>query len=199
MTDVVGPDEAIERLRRGLVVAVPTDTVYGLAAMLEHSDAVATLFRLKRRPTSVALPVLVGAREAIDALDVVWPANAARLSGEFWPGPLTIVVGVDADQAAKVGGVGSIGFRIPRDEVLLRVLTECGPLAVSSANEHGEPPCQSVEQVLAALGSNQLLGAVLDGGVRRAEVSTVVEVTEGSWRILRAGSISAEQIERALA
>jgi tRNA A37 threonylcarbamoyladenosine synthetase subunit TsaC/SUA5/YrdC len=98
-----------------------------------------------------------------------------------------------------VGGIGSIGFRIPRDEVLLRVLAECGPLAVSSANEHGEPPCQSVEQVLAALGTNELLDAVIDGGVRQGEVSTVVEIAADTWRILRAGSISAEAIERALA
>ncbi len=198
MTDVVGPDEAIERLRRGLVVAVPTDTVYGLAA-------VAGTPRRHRHVVSVKAPTderraagAGGAREAIDALGVEWPAKAARLSEEFWPGPLTVVVDVEASQAAKVGGVGSIGFRIPRDDVLLRVLTECGPLAVSSANEHGEPPCQSAEQVLAALGSNQLLDAVLDDGARRAEVSTVVEVTGKSWRILRAGSISAERIERAL-
>jgi L-threonylcarbamoyladenylate synthase len=199
MTDVIGPDQAIARLRRGVVVAVPTDTVYGLAASLEHAGAVETLFRLKRRPTSVALPVLVDAREAIDALGVEWPERAVRLSDALWPGPLTIVVAVAAEFARSVGGSGSIGFRIPRDEVLLRVLNECGPLAVSSANEHGEPPCQSVEQVLAALGSNELLSAVLDGGERNGEVSTVVEITQGSWRILRAGSISTEEIERVLA
>jgi tRNA threonylcarbamoyl adenosine modification protein (Sua5/YciO/YrdC/YwlC family) len=199
VTDVVGPKEAIARLRRGLVVAVPTDTVYGLAATLEQPEAIATLFRLKQRPTSVALPVLVGERAAIDALGVTWPANAARLSNRFWPGALTIVVTVDPQRARSVGGIGSIGFRIPRDEGLLRVLAECGPLAVSSANEHGEPPCQSVEQVLATLGANELLSAVLDGGVRRGEVSTVVEIAEDSWRILRQGSISAEEIERALA
>jgi tRNA threonylcarbamoyl adenosine modification protein (Sua5/YciO/YrdC/YwlC family) len=199
MTDVVGANEAIARLRRGLIVAVPTDTVYGLAATLEQPEAVARLFRLKQRPTSVALPVLVEARAAIDVLGVTWPANAARLSDRFWPGALTVVVAVDAQLARSVGGIGSIGFRIPRDEVLLRVLDECGPLAVSSANEHGEPPCQSVEQVLAALGANELLSAVLDGGVRRGAVSTVVEIAEDSWRILRDGSISAEEIEHALA
>jgi tRNA threonylcarbamoyl adenosine modification protein (Sua5/YciO/YrdC/YwlC family) len=199
MTDVVDQNEAIARLRHALVVAVPTDTVYGLAAVLEQPEAIATLFRLKRRPTSVALPVLVGAREAIQALGVEWPAVAARLSDEFWPGALTIVVGVDARLARSVGGVGSIGFRIPHDEVLLHVLSECGPLAVSSANEHRQPPCQSVEQVLEALGSNELLSAVLDGGVRRGEVSTVVEIAQDSWRIIRPGSISAAEIERSLA
>jgi L-threonylcarbamoyladenylate synthase len=198
MTDVVGPDEALARLRRGLVVAVPTDTVYGLAAALDHPEAIATLFRLKQRPTSVALPVLVDTREAIGALGVDWPERAARLSDRFWPGPLTIVVAVDSQLATSVGGSGSIGFRIPRDELLLGVLRACGPLTVSSANEHGEPPCHSVEQVIAALGSNELLNAVLDGGIRQGEVSTVVEIAHDTWRILRDGAISAEEIEQAL-
>lgn len=198
MTDVVGPEEAIARLRHGLIVAVPTDTVYGLAAALEHPKAVADLFRLKQRPQSVALPVLIGARDALDALEVEWPEKAARLSDSFWPGALTIVVSVAPRLAASVGGVSSIGFRIPRDETLVDVLNECGPLAVSSANEHGEPPCESAEQVLATLGSNELLNAVLDGGVRRGEVSTVVEIAADSWHVLRAGSISTEAIERAL-
>jgi len=199
MTDIVDPDEAIARLRRGLVVAVPTDTVYGLAAALDQPEAVASLFRLKRRPTSVALPVLVSAPEAIDALGVQWPAMASRLSAEFWPGALTIVVRVDAQLASSVGGTESIGFRIPRDEMLLRVLNECGPLAVSSANEHGEPPCETAEQAVEMLGSNELLNAVLDGGLRQGEVSTVVEIGADSWRMLRAGSISAEAIQRVLA
>jgi L-threonylcarbamoyladenylate synthase len=199
MTDVVGPDEAIARLRRGVVVAVPTDTVYGLAASLDQPEAVATLFRLKRRPTSVAVPVLVSSRAAIEALGVDWPVMAARLGDEFWPGALTIVVEVDAQLASIVGASGTVGFRIPRDEMLLRVLNECGPLAVSSANEHGEPPCQSVEQVVAELGANELLDAVLDGGLRQGEVSTVVAIEPDSWRILRAGSISTAAIERVLA
>jgi tRNA threonylcarbamoyl adenosine modification protein (Sua5/YciO/YrdC/YwlC family) len=167
--------------------------------VLEQPEAIATLFRLKQRPTSVALPVLVDARETIDALGVEWPGAATRLSDQFWPGPLTIVVAVDTQLATSVGGSGTIGFRIPRDELVLDVLRACGPLAVSSANEHGEPPCQSVVQVVAALGSNALLDAVLDGGIRRGEVSTVVEIVHDTWRILRDGAIGAEEIERALA
>ena len=78
MTVVIDAQEAVSCLRRGSVVAVPTDTVYGLAASLERPDAVATLFQLKRRPTSVALPVLVGSRDVIDALGVSWPEKARQ-------------------------------------------------------------------------------------------------------------------------
>lgn len=199
MTVVVDAQEAVSRLRRGSVVAVPTDTVYGLAASLAHPDAVATLFQLKRRPASVALPVLVGSREVIDALEVSWPEKARQLSDVLWPGALTIVVPVDPRLAARVGGVGSVGFRVPNDGLLLDVLDRCGAVAVSSANEHGEPPCHSAGEVLRAFGSNGLLDAVLDGGARGGDVSTVVEVTGDSWRILRSGAISDEEIERLLA
>ncbi|HEV7959266.1 MAG TPA: L-threonylcarbamoyladenylate synthase [Acidimicrobiales bacterium] len=199
MTVVVDAQEAVVRLRRGSVVAVPTDTVYGLAASLAHPDAVATLFRLKRRPTSVALPVLVESRDAIDALEVAWPEKAKRLSDALWPGPLTIVVPVDPRFAAIVGGVETVGFRVPNDELLLEVIEQCGALAVSSANEHGEPPCHSAEEVLRALGSNGLLDAVLNAGERSGDVSTVVEIKAASWRILRSGAISDEEIERLLA
>ncbi len=199
MTVVIDAQEAVSCLRRGSVVAVPTDTVYGLAASLERPDAVATLFQLKRRPTSVALPVLVGSRDVIDALGVSWPEKARQLSDALWPGALTIVVPVDPRLAARVGGAGSIGFRVPNDELLLDVLEQCGALAVSSANEHGEPPCHSAEEVLRAFGSNGLLDAVLDGGARGGNVSTVVEVAGDSWRILRSGAISDEEIERLFA
>ncbi len=199
MTTVVDAEEAVSRLRQGLVVAVPTDTVYGLAASLDHPDAIAALFRLKRRPTSAALPVLVSSRDAIEALGVAWPTNAHQLSDAFWPGALTIVVPAHTELASSVGGAGSIGFRIPDDELLLGVLDQCGALAVSSANEHGEPPCHNAQEVLGVLGSNELLSGVLDGGERRGEVSTVVEIVGDSRRILRSGPISGEEIERLLA
>ncbi len=82
---------------------------------------------------------------------------------------------------------------MPNDELLLSVLRECGPLTVSSANAHGESPCHSAAEVLAALGGEDLAG-VLDGGERSGEVSTVVEVGDGLWRVLREGSISSSRI-----
>ena len=179
---------------------MPTDTVYGLAASLEHPDA-------DRRALSPEAPTdergvagaRAAARDAIEALGVAWPTNAHQLSDAFWPGALTIVVPAHTELASSVGGAGSIGFRIPDDELLLGVLDQCGALAVSSANEHGEPPCHNAQEVLGVLGSNELLSGVLDGGERRGEVSTVVEIVGDSRRILRSGPISGEEIERLLA
>jgi L-threonylcarbamoyladenylate synthase len=198
MTQIVERDEAVRLLREGSVVALPTDTVYGVAASLAHGDAVASLFLLKNRPSGVPLPVLVHALSPIQEIDVEWIERAQRLSEEFWPGPLTIVVPASHELAMMLGGSrDTVGVRVPDDELLLSVLRECGPLAVSSANAHGADPCQSAKEVLRALAGEHLAG-VLDGGERRGQVSTVVEVDESSWRLLREGALSADRIAAVL-
>jgi L-threonylcarbamoyladenylate synthase len=198
MTRIVDRDEALRLLLNGEVVAVPTDTVYGVGASLAQSDAVASLFLLKDRPSTMPLPVLVSSLSAVDELDVAWSDRAQQLAQEFWPGALTIVVPASRELAIGVGGSGdTIGVRVPNDELLLSLLRECGPLAVSSANAHGESPCHTAQEVLMALAGDHLAG-VLDGGDRRGEVSTVVEVTETSWRVLREGAISAARLAATL-
>jgi L-threonylcarbamoyladenylate synthase len=198
MTDFVDRDEALRLLLDGGVVAVPTDTVYGVAASLTHSDAVAALFLLKDRPPGVPLPVLVHALSPIQEIDVEWSDRAQRLSEEFWPGPLTLVVPASRELSLSVGGSGdTVGVRVPNDEVLLSLLRECGPLAVTSANAHGEPPCHTAQEVLLALAGEHLAG-ILDGGERRGAVSTVVDVSDNSCRILREGAITLERIAAAL-
>jgi L-threonylcarbamoyladenylate synthase len=198
MTRILERDEAVRLLLDGAVVAVPTDTVYGVAASLAHADAVASLFLLKDRPLGVPLPVLVHALSPIQEIDVEWSERAQRLSEEFWPGPLTIVAPASHELARMLGGsVDTVGVRVPDDELLLSVLRECGPLAVSSANTHGAEPCHSAQEVLLALAGERLAG-VLDGGERRSEVSTVVEIDETSWRVLREGAISFARIAAAL-
>jgi tRNA threonylcarbamoyl adenosine modification protein (Sua5/YciO/YrdC/YwlC family) len=200
MSAVVDVDEAVRLLLVGGVVAVPTDTVYGLAASLEHVDAIAQIFSIKRRPGSTALPVLVDTISSIDGLGVTWPAAARRLSDAFWPGALTIVVDVPSGLARRVGSQGdTVGFRLPNDVLLRDVLSRTGPLAVSSANEHAEPPCHNANEVLAVFGASEVSVAILDGGERSGEVSTVVRVQGSEWQILREGAVSSKDVARALA
>jgi L-threonylcarbamoyladenylate synthase len=200
MSEIVGRDEAVRLLAAGGVVAVPTDTVYGVAASLTHPFAVANLFAMKRRPTTAALPVLLDSLTSIEGLGVSWPEKARRLSESFWPGALTIVVSVPHELAILVGStLDTVGFRIPDDDLLLDVLGESGPLVVSSANEHGETPCQSADEVLGTFVGLRSLDGVLDDGERSGNVSTVVEVHGGSWRILRHGAISDDDVARVLA
>src|ERR1700678_2832563 len=106
MTRIVERDDAVRLLREGAVVALPTDTVYGVAASLAHPDTVASLFLLKDRPPGVPLPVLVHALSPIQEIDVEWSERAQRLSEEFWPGPLTIVVPASHELALMLGGSG---------------------------------------------------------------------------------------------
>jgi L-threonylcarbamoyladenylate synthase len=184
-------NEAVVVLNDGGVVALPTDTVYGIGASLGFPDAVAALFTLKRRPRTVALPVLVSSVEQIESLGVEWDERARKLSDAFWPGALTIVVEAPSHLAELVGGTNStVGFRCPDDELLLGVLERCGPLALTSANGHGEVPCESAAQVREAFDGEHGLDGVLDGGERSGRVSTVVDLSGGTYRFVRDGAIT---------
>ena len=200
MLRVLDLQEALIELAQGRVIAVPTDTVYGVAARVDALEGIEGLFVLKGRPKSLALPVLVDSIEQIVALGVDWPARAQRLASRFWPGALTIVVPTPDQLARSIASdSSSVGFRIPDLAMLRELLVRGGPLAVTSANRHGEPPCQRAQQVLEIFADSPLLGGVLDAGERDARVSTVVDVTSESWRILRIGAIDGESIRDALA
>jgi tRNA threonylcarbamoyl adenosine modification protein (Sua5/YciO/YrdC/YwlC family) len=190
---------ALDALQRGGVVAVPTDTVYGLAASIAHPQAVAKLFSLKHRPSDVALPVLVDSLDQIESLGVTWPERARWLSDAFWPGALTIIVGVDAELADLVGSTAlSAGFRLPNDGLLRELIAKNGPLVVTSANEHGEAPCRTVAQLLEVFAGRPELSGALDGGQRSGTVSTVVDITGPTWRVVRQGAISRDELAAVL-
>ena len=189
--------ETVDALHRGLVVAVPTDTVYGVAARLADPDAVARLFSVKSRPHHVALPVLVSSLDQVAHLAVEWSDDARRLAERFWPGALTIVVGADPATASLVGATSSLGLRLARHDVFSSIIGECGPLVVTSANEHGRPPCTSADDVLETTWAAPVAG-VLDGGVCDGAVSSVVELTGDGWRLRRVGAVSADELESVL-
>jgi len=183
-------EEALDALQHGAVVAVATDTVYGLGASLAHPSAVAALFALKGRPSTLALPVLVSAVAQIGELGVAWPEPAEQLRRAFWPGPLTIVVAVEPPLAALLGSAqSSVGFRQFDEPLLARLIGASGPLAVTSANRHGAPPCTSAADVLTAFDARDELAGVLDAGPRSSAVSTVVDLTGATWRLVREGAI----------
>jgi tRNA threonylcarbamoyl adenosine modification protein (Sua5/YciO/YrdC/YwlC family) len=192
-------EEAIAALDAGGVVAVPTDTVYGLAAEVSQPSAVATLFKLKERPTFIPIPVLVDSIEQIQFLNVDWPDEAQMLAEAFWPGALTVIVSVPHDLAVMLGGEeDTAGFRIPDDDVLRRMMAVLGPFAVTSANGHGEMPCHSAYEVLERFSSRDELVGAIDGGERSGDVSSVVDLSVTPWRVLREGAISTGELERVL-
>ena len=186
-------------LSAGDVVAIPTDTVYGLAADPTRAGATGALFALKGRPAELDLPVLVASVEQAEALagpDGL-PAPARWLADAFWPGALTVVVPRRAGLEWDLGSAGdTVGLRLP-DHPIARALCErVGPLAATSANRHGEPPCTDAASVTAVFGAHLV---VVDGGRCAGRPSTVVTVIGSTARCLREGAVSWVDVERVLA
>ena len=196
-SDPAAVDEAVRLLRAGEVVAVPTDTVYGVAVDPFQPGAADRLFVAKERPKDVALPVLVAAAGDLDRLveGAVDPL-ARKLIGRFWPGALTLVLPRRADlRELDLGGdPATIGVRCPDHRLVRELCREVGPLATTSANRHRQPTPEDAAGVAAALGDAVLL--VLDGGVCAGEPSTVVSILGDEVRILREGRIPAADLLR---
>ena len=171
-------DRAEEALQAGEVVAVPTDTVYGLVTTLEHA---ARLFEAKQRPADVDLPVLCADREQAQSL----AAEPLPDLAEQWPGALTLVVRRAPALTAELGTHReTVGVRVPDHDVPRELARRVGPLASTSANRHGEPPCTTAAAVQEQLGDAAAL--VVDGGTCDGKPSTVVDCTGPELRVLRA-------------
>jgi len=189
---------AAAALADGAVVAVPTDTVYGLAVDPAQPEAVARLFALKGRPDDVPLPVLVAGPEQVDQVAGTLGPAAAALASRFWPGPLTLVVprrpGFTADLGGPPAARQSVGVRWPGHPVMVALCEILGPLAVTSANLHGAPPATTAAEVGAAFAGSDQPELVLDGGRCAGTPSTVVECRGPASRCLREGALAWEDL-----
>jgi L-threonylcarbamoyladenylate synthase len=187
-------------LRAGEVVALATDTVYGLAALPGSAAHTRRLFALKGRAADVPLAVLCAGRgQALDLADPARTSPAVRgIAARLWPGPLTLVLPRRPGLAYALGQPeDTVGVRCP-DHALLRALAaEVGPLATTSANLHGEPTPPTAEGVAAVFGTGVAL--VLDGGPCAGVPSTVVDCSGPAWRVLRAGPITEADLAAAAA
>ena len=136
---------ASKALRAGEVVLVPTDTVYGLAAMPDRPEAVQRIYLAKNRPTDQPLPVLAASLGQVRRLGVEFPDTATVLSARWWPGPLTMAFGFSPSSPRPVWLTGreEVAVRIPADAFLLALMRDTGVLMVTSANRHGEPTSPS--------------------------------------------------------
>jgi L-threonylcarbamoyladenylate synthase len=197
--DEAGRAAAIEALRAGGVVAVPTDTVYGLAAALDVPGAIERLFAAKGRSTDRAIAVLLAGVEQAEAIATL-PPEALALGAAFWPGGLTLVVRQRPDRqlpAALTGGADTIGIRVPDRAAPRALAAALGPLPTTSANVSGEPELPDAAAIHARLGAR--IDLILDGGpAPGGRASTVVDVTVDPPRILRDGAIPAADVESAL-
>lgn len=178
------------------MVAIPTDTVYGLAVLPGVPGATERLFAVKRRPRGVDLPVLAAdPAQAFTLAAQPVPDAAERLAARFWPGPLTIVTARRPGLAWDLGAArATIGLRVPDHPVVVELCRQLGPLAVTSANRHGAPTPPTATEVAAVFGEE--VAVVVDGGRCEGAPSTVVAVdAEGSVRVLRAGRLPVAEVE----
>jgi L-threonylcarbamoyladenylate synthase len=194
------PAEAIEAaravLRAGGIAGVPTDTVYGLAADPFRAGATDRLFKVKRRPRTFELPVLVADIDQALTLATNVPETAERLMARFWPGALTVVLPRRPDLDADLGSDdATIGVRCPDHPVPLALCRSLGPIATTSANRHGEAPLTTAAELAAELGSS--VDLVLDGGPCTGAASTVVDCTGAEPRLLREGRLAWDEIRAA--
>lgn len=181
---------AADALAAGDAVVIPTDTVYGLAAVAEDPAAAARLFEIKQRPAHAALPVLVADAEQAFALCGEVPDLARRLAARHWPGPLTLVLPRRPGLQLDLGGVddGTIGVRVPSHPVPVELARRVGALAATSANLHGRRTPTTAAGVRAELPEG--VRVVVDGGTCDGAPSTVVSVSEwGDVTVLREGRI----------
>lgn len=195
LDDQAGRAEAIEALRAGGIVALPTDTVYGIAVALDTPGGIEALFAAKRRPPGKGMMLLLADAAQAPAIGQ-WPPAAAALADAFWPGGLTLVVPQRPDvplPAALTGGAPTIGLRVPDHPAPRALAAAVGPLPTTSANISGMWEARDAEEILAQLGA--VVSLVLDGGVAHGgPASTVVECTGDRPAILRAGAILPERI-----
>ena len=204
------PQQAFDRAEAALraegAVALPTDTVYGLAALASSRAGVARLFELKQRPAAMPIATLVA--DEAQALELVadLPEAAGQLMRQFWPGPLTLVLPLRPSLLEVYAGLGSaadgtIGVRCPAAEWLNRLAQAVGPIAATSANLHDGSVCETAADIADLFGSSEAdagLDLVVDGGRLETVASTVVRWLDGQLAVLRQGPITEAQLRQAL-
>ena len=201
IADAAAVAEAAEVLRGGGLVAVPTETVYGLAARADSGAAVAAIYRAKGRPDFNPLIVHVAGLEQAEKL-ALFDARARGLARHFWPGALTLVLplrdGAGIAQAVTAG-LPTVALRCPAHPIMQSLISATGlPLAAPSANRSGGVSPTCAEHVAASLGSKVEL--ILDGGACQAGIeSTIIALREGGdWQVLRPGPISVAELSAML-
>ena len=190
---------AVEALRRGDVIGLPTETVYGLAADARNADAVRSIFAIKGRPADHPLIVHIADANELPQWAIDIPSTAHRLANAFWPGPLTLILRKQPSVPDVVtGGQDTVGLRCPAHPLARELLRRFGGgLAAPSANRFGRISPTSAQHVRDEFGDAVPL--VLDGGDSDVGIeSTIVDLSGETARILRPGGISREQIEQAI-
>lgn len=195
-TEIVPASEisrALEILRKGGIVAFPTDTVYGLGALAFDNAAIESIYTAKDRPLEKAIPILIGDLSDLDRIGSDIPEMALRFAERFWPGPLTCVIPIKSTLPPAVSATSTVAVRIPNHPDALALLRAAGPMAVTSANISGAQNPLTAQDVYKQLQGR--IPIILDGGKTPGGIpSTLVDCTGEKPVILREGPITLENL-----
>ncbi len=193
-----GITAAVRAVRRGKLVVLPTDTVYGVGCDAFRPEAVNALLAAKGRGPDMPVPVLIGSARTLSGISSQSSGVVKRLTDAFWPGGLTIVCRQQPSLAWNLGNTaGTVAVRMPLHPVAIEVLRETGPMAVSSANRTGQPPPRTGEQAREQLG--EAVAVYLDSFPTEDDVpSTIVDVSGDTPRVLREGAVPIETLREVL-
>jgi L-threonylcarbamoyladenylate synthase len=188
-------DAAVAAIARGGVIAIPTDTVFGLACHPSNAAAVDRIYAIKQRPADLELTLLSATLADIEE-DVELNPAARTLAAAYWPGALSIICELRARRWAIPRTGTTLSVRVPDHPIALEILRRTGPLATTSANRHGETAAITAAEVTAALGGE--VDAVVEGGHCGGLASTIIDCTYFPPRVLREGPISAAVVRSLL-
>jgi len=192
-------ERAAAALHLGKVLAFPTETYYGLAADAGNDRALASLHEAKGRPAGSPILLLLASVDQIDAVTPSRPPGLARLAAAFWPGPLTIVLSARPELSSLLtAGTGTIGVRVPGLPLARALPAALGrPITGTSANRSGESPARTAAEARAALEGR--IDGIVDGGTTPGGApSTVIDLTSGAPRLVRAGAVPFDRVLAAL-
>jgi len=190
---------AAEFIRRGELVAIPTDTFYGIAADPFNLAAVDQIYRVKGRPETRALPILVNTTTQAISLSRDVPYTFHKLAAKFWPGPLTLLVEASTGVPLKVTAhTGNVALRWPNSPIVNALIELTGgPITGTSGNISGQPACSTAIALLEQMGDR--LPLIIDAGETPGNLaSTIVKLDGDDWEIMREGVISEEQLRNCM-
>jgi L-threonylcarbamoyladenylate synthase len=189
--------EAVNILLNNGVIAIPTDTVYGIACLAFNSTAIERIFSIKSRDFNKALPILIGNLKQLELIAQPINKNAEKLVKTFWPGALTLVVLRKHTLPENLSPYPTVGVRLPKHAWLIELIKNVGPLATTSANLSGQPEAHTAMEVAEAL--NEKIDLIIDGGQSQETLSsTVVDCSGSEIKILREGPIKSAAISNLL-
>lgn len=183
---------ASEIVKKGGTVVFPTDTVYGIGCDPFNSEAVRTIYKIKGREESKQLPVLGFSISDISKI-AIFDELSKRFATKFWPGPLTLILGIKEERVAKSLGLDKkIAVRVPSHPCVLELLKECKILVGTSANRSGQPSSTDSHEIIKKMEGYDIL---LDGGkIPNSVESTIIEVIGSGFRVIRKGKVSEKEL-----